>query len=113
MVQLFRSKRATATEAAADTSNEDVGRSSGVDEPISVRDGVAELKKFQNTHQWDYNLDYEQIATVNKALESDDLEKTANLEHNLLEEDSPYFEVRTSVRNYDEYVHHNRVGEFN
>lgn len=39
---------------------------------------------------------------ANRAADTDDLEKKANFEHALLEEDSPYFEVRTSVPNYDE-----------
>ncbi len=76
----------------------------GNDSDFNVQEGVDQLKKFQKTHQWDFNLDYDQIESVNKAVDSDDLEKTANIEHALLEEDSPYFEVRTSVRNYDEYV---------
>lgn len=44
-----------------------------------------------------------------KVAESDDVEKKANFEHTLLEEDSPYFEVRASVRNYDEDVPANTI----
>lgn len=66
--------------------------------------GIEELKKFRKTHQWDWNLDYDQIEAVNRVVDSGDVEKEANFEHALLEEDSPYFEVRAAVRNYDEYV---------
>ncbi len=105
----FRVKRGEATETTpvdstgVSADGDGVARATGVDDEVfTVEAGVDQLKKFKNTHQWDYNLDYDQIETVNKVLESDDLEKTANLEHTLLEEDSPYFEVRASVRNYDE-----------
>lgn len=67
-----------------------------------VRAGVDQLKKFAKAHQWDYNLDYDAIEAVNKVVDSGDTEKEANFEHTLLEEDSPYFEVRAAVRNYDE-----------
>ncbi|KAH8898232.1 small oligopeptide transporter, OPT family [Thozetella sp. PMI_491] len=122
MVLGFRSKRATVqeepTEAAATPDQieskavgdgENIAHASGVDENYNVAEGVDQLKKFKATHQWDYNLDYDQIDTVNKAVDSDDLEKTANLEHSLLEENSPYFEVRTSVRNYDEDLPSNTI----
>jgi len=65
---------------------------------------LEQLRKFKKTHQWDFNLDYDQIEQVNKAVEGSDTEKGASIEHTLLEEDSPYFEVRTAVRNYDMYV---------
>ena len=101
-------KRADATEAVAPVESNveepEIAHATGSDTDFNVQEGVDQLKKFQKTHQWDYNLDYDQIDTVNKAVNSDDLEKTANIEHALLEEDSPYFEVRASVRNYDEYV---------
>jgi OPT family small oligopeptide transporter len=102
-------KRAEATEEPADSPEPQVAQASGIDSDYTVEQGVDQLKKFKKTHQWDYNLDYEQIDTVNKVLETDDVEKTANLEHTLLEEDSPYFEVRASVRNYDEDVPANTI----
>jgi hypothetical protein len=87
-----------ATEAGMDSppADDDIGQATSVDT------GVEQLKKFKKTHQWDYNLDYDTIENVNKVADSEDVEKKANFEHTLLEEDSPYFEVRTSVRNYDE-----------
>lgn len=89
-----------------DNTNENfVGPSDTVDGgDFTIATGLDQLKKFKKTHQWDYNLDVDQIEGVNKVLESGDAEKEANYEHALLEEDSPYFEVRAAVRNYDEYV---------
>lgn len=79
------------------------GHSTGVDsDEINISEGTDQLKKFKATHQWDYNLDYDAIEGVNKAVESGDAEKGAVLEQTLLEENSPYFEVRAAVRNYDE-----------
>jgi hypothetical protein len=46
---------------------------------------------------------------ANKVAETDDVEKKANFEHALLEEDSPYFEVRATVRNYDEEMPANTI----
>lgn len=81
----------------------DTARTTGVDDAgFTVESGLDQLKKFKATHQWDYNLDIDQIEGVNRVLESGDIEKEANFEHALLEEDSPYFEVRAAVRNYDE-----------
>ena len=106
MVLGFR-KRADVSQsvAAPDASvagEPEIAQTTGADNVYDVDQGVDQLKKFKKTHQWDYNLDYEQINAVNKAVNSDDVEKTTNIEHALLEEDSPYFEVRSSVRNYDE-----------
>lgn len=53
-------------------------------------------------------LTYGQDA-ANRIADTDDLEKKANFEHALLEEDSPYFEVRASVRNYDEDMPANTI----
>jgi len=79
------------------------GQSRGVDaDGFNVEAGVDQLRKFKAAHQWDYNLDVDQIEGMNNAVDSGDVEKEANFEHILLEEDSPYFEVRAAVRNYDE-----------
>jgi len=70
---------------------------SGSDGGDAVASGQDQLKKFAKTHQWDYNLDYDAIDAVNKIVDSGDAEKEANYEHGLLEEDSPYFEVRAGM----------------
>ncbi len=41
---------------------------SGIDSDFNIEQGIAQLQKFKKTHQWDYNLDYEQIDSVNKVL---------------------------------------------
>lgn len=72
----------------------------------------AELKTFQIEHKWDPNLPAADRLAVDEALVVDDIEKKAAVEVHLLEEDSPYPEVRAAVRNYDEDVPANtlRVG---
>jgi len=61
-----------------------------------------DLRAFKIASKWDPNMPQETIATLDNALDSDDLEKKAAVEHALLEEDSPYPEVRAAVRNYDD-----------
>ncbi len=98
MVFGFR-KRAEATEAPIDPIDgpePETAEASGIDQRLD------QLEKFKKMHQWDYNLDIDQIDTVNAAAASDDIEKKTEIERSLLEEDSPYFEVRAAVRNYDE-----------
>ncbi len=73
-------------------------RASGI-EPESAHD---QLKKFRKLHRWDLHLPQEQIETVDNIVDSGDIEKEVAIEHALLEEDSPYVEVRAAVRNYDE-----------
>jgi hypothetical protein len=73
---------------------------SGSDTNLDAK--LDQLAKFKKTHQWDFNLDYDQIAAVNQAADADDVEKKAEFEKTLLEENSPYFEVRQTVRPYDE-----------
>lgn len=104
MVLGFRKRGDEPSVTEATPVETDTGRATGVEnsESLNVEENVDQLKKFKKTHQWDYNLDYDQIDTVNRVLESDDVEKKAHLEQSLLEENSPYFEVRASVRNYDE-----------
>jgi hypothetical protein len=47
-------------------------------------------------------LPQSQLDTVTAVLESGDIEKEVAVEHALLEENSPYPEVQSAVRNYDE-----------
>ncbi|EHL01882.1 putative Sexual differentiation process protein isp4 [Glarea lozoyensis 74030] len=83
--------------------------SSGVDNPHTAQAVQADLKAFQIEHKWDPNLPQESIAVVSEALRADDLEKKVAVEVNLLEEDSPYPEVRAAVRNYDDETSANTV----
>jgi OPT family small oligopeptide transporter len=76
--------------------------SANFDDDAIVEDSVDQLRKFQKLHQWDLNLPIQKLNAVDVALDSDDLEKKVNVEHSLLEENSPYPEVVSAVRNYDE-----------
>lgn len=67
-----------------------------------TEDAIAQLKKFEKLHRWDLHLPQAQLDTVAAAVESGDVDKEIAVEHSLLEEDSPYPEVRAAVRNYDE-----------
>ncbi len=60
-----------------------------------------DIKALKRTARWDPNLPQDAIQSIDAA-EDGDLEKKAAVEHHLLEEDSPYPEVRAAVRNYDE-----------
>jgi hypothetical protein len=56
-----------------------------------------DLKKFQKQHKWDPFLDIDKLEIVDQAVLSGDIEKEAAVEESLLENDSPYGEVRASV----------------
>ncbi|KAI0487444.1 OPT family small oligopeptide transporter [Xylaria cf. heliscus] len=59
------------------------------------------LKRFEHQHHLDPNLPADEIELMDASLPRSDAEKGANVEANVVEDDSPYPEVRTSVRNYD------------
>jgi hypothetical protein len=80
------------------TADADAIRASG----YNPDDAITQLKKFEKLHRWDLHLPQAQLDGVSAAIESGDIEKEVAIEHALLEEDSPYPEVRAAVRNYDE-----------
>lgn len=84
---------------------------SGSDGPATATaTGVQkELEAFKHEHAWDPNLPADQLAAVDEALKVGDLEKKVAIETTLLEENSPYPEVRAAVRNYDEECPANTV----
>lgn len=55
------------------------------------------LRRVKDQHQWDPFMDYDKIDAVDAALATGDVEKEAAVEHSILQEDSPYLEVRSSV----------------
>ena len=67
-----------------------------------------ELAAFKVAHKWDPNLPQETVDKVDEALHGD-VEKKAAIENAVIEEDSPYAEVRAAVRNYDEDVPANTI----
>ncbi|CAG8975038.1 hypothetical protein HYALB_00011701 [Hymenoscyphus albidus] len=97
---LFKRKEHAAAAPATDSA---VASSLEGSDPTAVTI-QAELKNFQAEHKWDPNLPEEERVAIDQALEGGDIEKKAAVEVHLLEEDSPYPEVRAAVRNYDEDV---------
>lgn len=72
-------------------SETDHGISSGTDAP------AADLKKFRKLHQFDPFLDLDKLDRVDDVLATGDPEKEAAVEEQLIIDDSPYPEVRSSV----------------
>lgn len=86
---LFKTK-STVSEAA-----------SGMDRTVSSGDDVAHadmhLRRLRSQHRWDPFMDHDKIDAVDVAIASGDAEKEAAIEQSILQEDSPYLEVRSSV----------------
>jgi len=66
-----------------------------------VGDPDQDLRKFKKQHQWDPFLEVDKLDAVENAIETGDVEKEAAVEHSLLD-DSPYPEVRASVKPTDD-----------
>ncbi len=62
-----------------------------------VANADVHLRRVKDQHKWDPFMDYSQIEAVDAALATGDAEKEAAVEQSILEEDSPYMEVRSSV----------------
>lgn len=58
----------------------------------------AELRRFRKQHQWDPFLDIDKLDAVDHAIASGDAKEEAIVDSSLIQEDSPYAEVRASVR---------------
>jgi hypothetical protein len=56
-----------------------------------------ELRRFRRQHQWDPFLDIDKLDNIDDALASGNAEKEAAIDESLIQEDSPYPEVRNSV----------------
>lgn len=74
-------------------SETDQGTSSATEAP------AADLKKFRKLHQFDPFLDLDKLDRVDDVLAAGDPEKEAAVEEQLIIDDSPYPEVRSSVSN--------------
>lgn len=57
-----------------------------------------ELRRFRKQHKWDPFLDIDKLDNIDDALASGNAEKEAAIDESLIQEDSPYPEVRSSVR---------------
>ena len=78
------------------------GDSSGVDH-------LKHLAEFEKAHKLDPNLPIDELNDVDAALATGNAEKGIEIEHALMEDNSPYPEVRAVVRNYDVDVPANTV----
>ncbi|KAL9070772.1 MAG: hypothetical protein Q9157_005697 [Trypethelium eluteriae] len=67
-----------------------------------------DLKKFKKLHQWDFNLESSKRDAIENAVKSHDVEAEVQIDQEL-EENSPYPEVASAVRNVDEDVPANTV----
>ncbi|OAQ64683.1 small oligopeptide transporter, OPT family [Pochonia chlamydosporia 170] len=56
-----------------------------------------ELRSFQRQHKWDPFLDNEKLDTIESAIQSDNVEKQEKVDGALIQENSPYVEVRAAV----------------
>lgn len=77
---------------------------SAVDENTAETSGAQarqELENFRKQHKWDPFLDNEKLDTIESAIHSDNAEKAMAVDETLIQEDSPYPEVRASVRLVD------------
>lgn len=78
------------------------GNSSGVDH-------LKHLAAFEKAHKLDPNLPMDELNDVDAALATGNAEKGIEIEHALMEDNSPYPEVRAVVRNYDVDVPANTI----
>ncbi|KAK5998534.1 Sexual differentiation process protein isp4 [Cladobotryum mycophilum] len=60
-------------------------------------DPDSELRNFRKQHRWDPFLDNDKMETIDDAIASGNVEKEAAIDQSLIQEDSPYAEVRASV----------------
>ena len=60
----------------------------------SAVEALNRLREFERAHKLDPNLPLEELNNVSAVLVAGDAEKGAEIEHTLIEENSPYPEVR-------------------
>ncbi|OAA61604.1 small oligopeptide transporter [Niveomyces insectorum RCEF 264] len=69
--------------------------------PVSGAQVLGNLKQFERRHHLDPNLPIEELDDVDNALHTGNAEKGLAVEQGLIDDNSPYPEVRATVRNYD------------
>lgn len=62
-----------------------------------VANADVHIRRMKDQHRWDPFMDDDKLDAVESAVASGDAEKEAAVEQSILQEDSPYLEVRTSV----------------
>lgn len=88
MVFKWRNKGQAPTQPEGVTTGVEVGEAAATE---------ADLAQFRKSHKWDPFLDIQKLDDVDDVLQSGDVEKEAAVKETLIEEDSPYPEVRASV----------------
>lgn len=78
-------------------STETTGETTGADVLPNTEGTERELRRFRRQHQWDPFLDIDKLDNIDDALASGNAEKEAAIDESLIQEDSPYPEVRNSV----------------
>lgn len=74
------------------------GEATGADVlPQQTHNPERELRNFRKQHTWDPFLDIDKLDNIDDALASGNAEKEAAIDESLIQEDSPYPEVRSSV----------------
>lgn len=82
---------------AAETTAETTSQTTGIDALPHPEGTEQELRRFRRQHQWDPFLDVDKLDTIDDALASGNTEKEAAIDESLIQENSPYAEVRNSV----------------
>lgn len=77
------------------TPEENTATTTGAEATASGTEG--ELRRFRTQHKWDPFLDIDKLDNIDDALASGNAEKEAAIDESLIQEDSPYPEVRISV----------------
>ncbi|KAM3547522.1 hypothetical protein MY1884_009532 [Beauveria asiatica] len=72
-------------------------------------DHEGELQAFRKQHRWDPFLGENKLRAVDSALDSGNAEKLRHLNNVLIQDDSPYPEVRAAVPPSDEDMHVNTI----
>lgn len=75
----------------------------------SGRDYLENLQQFEKSHKFDPNMPIDDLTDVDAAIATGNAEKGIEIEHALMEDNSPYPEVRSVVRNYDVDVPANTI----
>lgn len=90
--------------------DEPEGQASGVDPGVArMANPLNTLEQFEKEHKLDPNIPIDELNEVDAALASGNAEKGAAIEEALIEENSPYPEVRAAVRVTDPDVPVNTV----
>jgi OPT family small oligopeptide transporter len=80
-----------------------------MDGDLAAMDALRTLKEFERMHHLDPNLPLEELNHIDDALNGENGVKGLELEQILVEDNSPYPEVRASVRNVDVEVPVNTI----